>query len=53
MHLCDDVLRLIFLCEKLEIGCRDGTLSPNEAIVIRQCATQLLKAVLEPEPAAH
>jgi hypothetical protein len=48
MHLRHDALRLVFLCEKIEIACRDGTLSPNEAIFVRHCATQLLKSIPEP-----
>jgi hypothetical protein len=52
MQLGKDVLRLIFLCEKIQIASLDGTLSPDEAIFIRQCAAEMLKTVVAPEPAA-
>jgi hypothetical protein len=52
MQLGKDVLHLIFLCEKIQIASLDGTLSPDEAIFIRQCAVEMLKAVLATEPAA-
>jgi hypothetical protein len=48
MQLRHDALRLVFLCEKIETACRDGTLSPDEAIFVRQCATELLKSISEP-----
>jgi hypothetical protein len=53
MILRQDVLRLIFLIEKLHIASLEGTLSTDEAIVIRRCASELLKTILlEPAPAA-
>jgi hypothetical protein len=52
MHFRHDVLRLVFLCEKIGIACSDGTLSLDEAIFVRQCATELLKSIPEPVLAA-
>jgi hypothetical protein len=52
MHLGNDVLRLIFLCEKIQVACLEGTLSIDDAIFARHCATELLKTILEPAPAA-
>ena len=48
MNIGKDVLHLIFLTEKIEADMLDGQiLSPEEAILIRQCASQLLNAMPE------
>jgi hypothetical protein len=44
MDLGKDVLHLIFLCEKLE----REPLSCEEALLVRQCATELLTAIPGP-----
>lgn len=41
MELGKDVLQLIFLCEKLE----REPLTCDEAILVRQCAAELLKVI--------
>ena len=51
MNIGKDVIRLIFLCEKIHTTLLESkTLSPHEANVIRQCATELLKAIPAPTP---
>lgn len=47
MRLSSDVLHLIFLCEKLE----RVPLSCEEALLVRQCADDLLKTI--PGPVHH
>ena len=48
MTISKDVLHLIFLTEKIEADMLGGqTLSPEEAILVRQCASQLLNAIPE------
>jgi hypothetical protein len=52
MNIGKDVIRLIFLHEKIQTALLEGgTLSPDEAILIRQCATELLKDIPAPTPA--
>ena len=46
MNIGKDVIRLIFLHEKIQMALLEGkVLSTDEAILIRQCATELLKAI--------
>ncbi len=49
MKIGKDVIRLIFLCEKIEVTSLErATISPDEAKMIRQCANKLLDAVPAP-----
>lgn len=51
MNIGKDVIRLIFLHEKIQMTLLEGqALSTDEAILIRQCATELLKAIPAPTP---
>jgi hypothetical protein len=52
MNIRKDVLHLIFLCEKIQVTLLErGTLSPDEANMIRQCARELLDTVPAPAEA--
>lgn len=49
MNIRRDVIRLIFLTEKFQTAFLQGeTLSPHEANLIRECATELFNAVPAP-----
>jgi hypothetical protein len=48
MNIGADVLRLIFLTEKIQADVH--TLSPKEALLVGQCASQLLIAISAPVP---
>ena len=40
-----DVLHLVFLTEKINAAATEGQMSPREAVIIQECATELLNAV--------
>ncbi len=49
MSIRNDVLQLVFLTEKMEADLlKDHALSPEEALVVRGCASQLLTAIPDP-----
>lgn len=53
MNIGNDVLHLIFLTEKIQADLLNGeALLTEEAMLVRQCATELLKAIPEPMPAS-
>jgi hypothetical protein len=46
MNIGHEVIRFIFLTEKFQTAMLEGEpLTPDEAILIRQCATELLNAI--------
>ena len=52
MNIDTDVLNLIFLSEKIEAAFIEGKLiSPKEAVLVRQCAQELLDVVPAPPEA--
>ena len=51
MAIDKDVLQLIFVTEKFETAFLVGkTFSAEEATLIRECATEILAAVPDPQP---
>ena len=52
MNIGRDVIRFIFLTEKFQTAMLEGEpLTPDEAILIRECSTELLNAVPVPAEA--